>query len=88
LGGLEAEPLLAGFLGGIGEPIDPATFAEKTLAQYRPVCGTLGRRVRATTTDGRVVEGTAVDVDETGALVVETDAGRSTVGFGEVEHLR
>jgi len=88
LGGLEAEPLLAGFLGGIGEPIDPASFTTKTLARYRPLCGTLGRRVRATTTDGRAVEGTAVDVDDDGALVVEAAAGRSTVGFGEVEHLR
>lgn len=89
LGGIEAEPLLAGFLGGIGEPIDPATFAERTLNRYRPLCATIGRRVRATTTDGRAVEGTATDVGADGSLVVETPAGeRVAVGFGEVLHLR
>jgi BirA family biotin operon repressor/biotin-[acetyl-CoA-carboxylase] ligase len=88
LGGVDAEPLLAGFLGGIGEPIDPATFPHRTLARYRPMCATIGRRVRATTTAGLTVEGIAADVDEAGALVVDTVAGRTTVGFGEVHHLR
>ncbi|HEY7283370.1 MAG TPA: biotin--[acetyl-CoA-carboxylase] ligase [Actinomycetota bacterium] len=88
LGGVDAEPLLAGFLGGMGEPLDPGTFGDRTLARYRPLCATIGRRVRATTTDGRSVEGTAVDVDEAGALLMDTPEGRSTVGFGEVRHLR
>jgi BirA family biotin operon repressor/biotin-[acetyl-CoA-carboxylase] ligase len=89
LGGVEAEPLLAGFLGGIGEPIDPSTFPDRTLKRYRPVCATIGRRVRATTTAGFTVEGTATDVDADGSLVVETPAGeRVAVGFGEVHHLR
>jgi Biotin protein ligase C terminal domain len=34
------------------------------------------------------VTGEAVDVDETGALIVRTDDGLKAVGFGEVEHLR
>jgi len=88
LGGVEAEALLAGFLAGLGEPVDPATFAGRTLRRYRPLCATIGRRVRATTTEGRAVEGTAVDVDDAGALVVDTPEGRRAVGFGEVQHLR
>jgi BirA family biotin operon repressor/biotin-[acetyl-CoA-carboxylase] ligase len=63
-------------------------FAARVVRDYRLVCRTTGRRVRATTRSGHTVEGTAIDVDETGALVVETPEGRETVGFGEVEHLR
>lgn len=55
---------------------------------YRRICITLGADVRATTVDGRAVEGRAVDIDETGSLIVETGTGRETVRFGEVEHLR
>ncbi len=89
LGGVEAEPLLAGFLGGLATPADPARFAERTLGLYRPVCATIGRRVRATTTDGHTVEGSAVDVGEDGSLIVETPSGdRVAVGFGEVHHVR
>jgi biotin-(acetyl-CoA carboxylase) ligase len=50
---------------------------------------TLGRSVQAITDDGHLgVSGEAVDVDETGALIVRTDDGLKVVGFGEVEHLR
>jgi hypothetical protein len=34
------------------------------------------------------VEGTAVDLDPNGNLVIETGRGREVVGFGEVRHLR
>jgi BirA family transcriptional regulator, biotin operon repressor / biotin---[acetyl-CoA-carboxylase] ligase len=62
--------------------------AKRVLKRYRPLCATLGQRVRARTTAGDEVEGVAVDLDETGGLVVETDRGRATVRFGEVVHLR
>jgi len=52
------------------------------------VCATIGTRVRAITTEGSVVEGVAVDLDETGRLVVRSDKGSEVVRFGEVEHLR
>ena len=55
--------------------------------RYRRVCATLGRRVRARTTAGEVVEGVAEDVDELGGLVLWTASGRRLVRFGEVEHL-
>jgi hypothetical protein len=32
--------------------------------------------------------GHAVDLDAAGNLVIETEDGRETVGFGEVHHLR
>jgi BirA family biotin operon repressor/biotin-[acetyl-CoA-carboxylase] ligase len=68
------------------EPAHPA-FAGAVVEGYRRACDTLGRRVRATTTTGAVVEGEAVDVDERGALVVRTSSGLEVVRFGEVEHL-
>jgi BirA family biotin operon repressor/biotin-[acetyl-CoA-carboxylase] ligase len=48
---------------------------------------TLGRRVRVETATGPVV-GEAVDVTGAGALVVATEAGRTTVHAGDCEHLR
>ncbi len=62
--------------------------ADRILAAYRPACATLGRPVRAITVDGRVVEGVAEAIDDRGNLVVAEYLRRSTVGFGEVEHLR
>jgi BirA family transcriptional regulator, biotin operon repressor / biotin---[acetyl-CoA-carboxylase] ligase len=57
------------------------------LDAYRRVCDTLGRRIRARTTEGEEVVGVAADLDPLGGLVVETSAGRRTVAFGEVAHL-
>ncbi|HEX2032431.1 MAG TPA: biotin--[acetyl-CoA-carboxylase] ligase [Actinomycetota bacterium] len=67
-------------------PADPG-FADRVLGSYRAVCSTLGRRVRATTTEGLTVEGTAVDVDERGGLLVRVDGRVVAVAFGEVAHL-
>lgn len=63
-------------------------FSERVLERYRTVCSTLGRDVRATTTNGAVIEGTAIDVDELGGLVVRSSTGTETVRSGDVEHLR
>ncbi|ELZ45526.1 biotin--acetyl-CoA-carboxylase ligase [Halorubrum coriense DSM 10284] len=87
-----------------GEPVDRRRFAATLLERYaeltaspealdavlpawRERAATLGRRVRVDTADG-VVEGTAVDVAEPGALVVDTDEGRRRVHAGDCEHLR
>ena len=60
---------------------------DEVLSAWRERASTLGRRVRVDTADG-VVEGTAVDVAEPGALVVDTDEGRERVHAGDCEHLR
>jgi BirA family transcriptional regulator, biotin operon repressor / biotin---[acetyl-CoA-carboxylase] ligase len=68
-------------------PAHPA-FGATVLAAYRDRCATLRERVRATTTDGDVVEGVATDLKPDGGLVVERDGGdRVVVRFGDVEHL-
>ena len=41
----------------------------------------------SSTGSGAVVEGEAVDVDETGALMIRAAGGIEAVRFGEVEHL-
>jgi BirA family biotin operon repressor/biotin-[acetyl-CoA-carboxylase] ligase len=58
------------------------------LSRYRDLCATLGRAVRAELPAGTTIEGTAVDVDPTGSLVIETPTGRRTVSAGDVVHLR
>ena len=50
---------------------------------------TLGRRVRIDLGGGRVVEGLAADITDTGALVVRDDDGEElVVSVGDVVHLR
>ena len=85
----DADALLEGFLRAFSrgyQPEHPA-FAGAVVSAYREVCATLGMRVRATTSEGGAVSGTAIDVDELGGLVVETDEGTRVVRFGEVQHL-
>lgn len=60
---------------------------ETILDAWRERSGTLGQRVRIETDTGSV-RGRAVDITETGALVVETDTGREVVSASECEHLR
>jgi BirA family transcriptional regulator, biotin operon repressor / biotin---[acetyl-CoA-carboxylase] ligase len=90
LSGVEEAALLEAFLGHFAARYQPGhpAFAGAVLEGYRGVSVTLGRAVRAITDDGHLgVSGEAVDVDETGALIVRTDGGLKVVGFGEVEHL-
>ncbi len=88
--GADPSEVLGVFLEAFSQEYEPAAeaFGERVLRRYRSVCSTLGRAVRATTTEGRVVEGTAVDVDALGGLVVRSGGGWQTVRFGDVEHLR
>ena len=79
--------LLTGFLGSLRDRLQAADFPQGIVEAYRPRCGTLGRRVRATTTSGDRVEGRALDVDERGSLLVEHDGRVERVAFGQVEHV-
>jgi len=86
-GSLRVAPatLVTRFLRGLRNYREAAPAA--TLTAYRRVSATLGQRVRATTTSGELIEGTAVDLDERGGLVVERDGRREVIAFGEVVHL-
>lgn len=65
-------------------PKDPT----RLLAAYTVRCSTLGQQVRVHAPGGGTLEGTAVEVDRDGALLVDTPAGRQRVMAGDVEHLR
>jgi BirA family transcriptional regulator, biotin operon repressor / biotin---[acetyl-CoA-carboxylase] ligase len=84
------EMLLTAFLDAFAHAYRPSneSFGHDVVASYRDVCSTLGNRIRARTTGGKVVEGDAVDVDETGSLVVRVGETVERVRFGEVEHLQ
>jgi BirA family transcriptional regulator, biotin operon repressor / biotin---[acetyl-CoA-carboxylase] ligase len=83
------EELLSCFLTGFRAAYHPAdpSFGTLAVSRYRARCATIGRRVRASTVDGRVVEGTATGIDDRGGLVVEGDGAPRVVAFGEIEHL-
>ena len=54
---------------------------------YLELCATPGQDVRVAGPAGEVV-GRAVDIDETGRLVVRTDAGEEHLGAGDVVYVR
>ncbi|MDG5758952.1 biotin--[acetyl-CoA-carboxylase] ligase [Natronococcus sp. A-GB1] len=60
---------------------------EAVVPAWRELALTLGQRVRVERPTDELV-GEAVDVTDSGALVVETDDGRETVSAGDCEHLR
>ncbi|AXH95861.1 biotin--[acetyl-CoA-carboxylase] ligase [Ornithinimicrobium avium] len=55
---------------------------------YQGRCATIGRAVVVHRPDGGRTTGTAVGVDDSGALLVEGEAGRTLHHAGDVEHLR
>jgi BirA family biotin operon repressor/biotin-[acetyl-CoA-carboxylase] ligase len=63
-------------------------FGAAVLGAYRGMCETVGRRVRANTSDGAHVAGRAVGIGDRGELLVDTATGEVRVAFGEVDHLR
>ena len=65
-------------------PKDPT----RLLAAYTVRCSTLGQQVRIAAPGGGTIEGTAVEVDRSGGLVIDTAAGRQVVMAGDVEHVR
>ena len=85
IGPVDAVALLGGFLRRLRSLLEEDPDA--TVDRWRAVSATLGRRIEATTVSGRVASGVATDIDRTGALLVETDAGSVRVASGEIEHL-
>jgi len=69
---------------------DPDPVRSGLLAEYRTLCGTLGRSVRVELPGGGAVAGVAEDIDTDGRLLVrEPDAASPTpVSAGDVIHLR
>lgn len=57
-------------------------------AAYREACATIGQVVAVTGTDGTLIHGTAIAVDESGRLRVDVDGTVRAIGAGDVEHVR
>jgi BirA family biotin operon repressor/biotin-[acetyl-CoA-carboxylase] ligase len=69
---------------------DPDPERTGLLAEYRTLCGTLGRAVRVELPGGRLLAGVAEDVDADGRLLVREDGSSSSVALtaGDVIHVR
>lgn len=72
----------------IGEELRKPRDVRGLLTAYRGCLSTLGRVVRIALANGGTIEGTAVDIDADGRLLIETEMGRRTVSSGECVHLR
>lgn len=80
------EELVDDVLGRLAELVTDLAGARPA---YRKLCSTIGARVQVQLPGGGTATGTAVDVDDAGALVVEGDDGRRTVHLaGDVVHVR
>ena len=81
----------ADLLGDLLDALDAELLAIEAglspLPRYRQACATLGTTVGVETATGRV-EGLAIEIDDLGALVIETTAGRVALTSGEVVRLR
>jgi len=77
--------LLAATLSGFGARMEEP---QNALDDYRAMCDTLGRAVRVERNDAPTLEGEAVGITDTGALVLETSSGPAVIAAGDVVHLR
>lgn len=79
--------LLAALLDGLDAELVAIEAGTSPLPRYRAACATLGSDVSVETGSGRV-EGRAVDIDDHGALVIQTAAGRVALTSGEIVRVR
>lgn len=85
IGRVDEEALVSSFLRALRALIEGP--ADGVVAAWRAVGASLGRPVEAITVGGAAVRGLAADLDDTGALLVDTAEGRARVAFGEIVHL-
>jgi BirA family biotin operon repressor/biotin-[acetyl-CoA-carboxylase] ligase len=79
--------LFARLLDALSEEIGAIEAGRSPLPRYRARCRTLGADVTVAVGE-RTIDGRAVDLDDDGALVVETGDGRVRVASGEVTAVR
>lgn len=86
---VDRSALLGVLLGRlVGRYEDWRTDPDGLAAAYSAASVTLGRDVRAELPSGATLEGTAVDIDRSGRLVVRNESGETPVGAGDVVHVR
>jgi BirA family biotin operon repressor/biotin-[acetyl-CoA-carboxylase] ligase len=79
--------LLAALIDELAARYDEWRSGADLRAAYLELCRTPGQQVRVAVPSGEVV-GEAVDVDESGRLVVRTESGEEHLGAGDVVHVR
>lgn len=79
--------LLASLLDALDVELVALEAGASPLQRYREACLTLGTEVRVDTADG-LIEGTATDIDEAGALVIQAATGPVVLTSGELVRLR
>jgi BirA family biotin operon repressor/biotin-[acetyl-CoA-carboxylase] ligase len=91
-GGTDREPLVKELLRSFSRRyrafLDAAGAADAVMPAYRAVCETIGMEVRVELPGGRTVTGRAVDVDDSGQLVVDSDGATASWSAGDVTHVR
>jgi BirA family biotin operon repressor/biotin-[acetyl-CoA-carboxylase] ligase len=87
---VDRDALLAAFLDQLearDSALASAAGRERTLADYRDRCETLGRQVRVTLPGGRTQAGVAVGVDDSGRLVLDADGTATVLSVADVEQV-
>lgn len=85
---IDRDALLGRLVEALATEIEAVEAGVSPLPRYRERCATLGTAVRVATADG-VVSGRAIDLDSTGALVVEAaDGDVQVLATGEVLRVR
>lgn len=79
--------LLDRLLGSLSDEVRSIELGASPIARYRARCITVGQRVEVVVGEN-VVSGLASEIDETGALVIESDGGRTALTGGEVRSVR
>ena len=91
---VDRNALLAAVLDALAELLDGWRTAGGDVqrsglrSRYLAACATIGTRVRLELPGGGTVTGTAVDVDDGGAIVLEADGQQASYAAGDVVHLR
>jgi BirA family biotin operon repressor/biotin-[acetyl-CoA-carboxylase] ligase len=80
--------VLDAVIGSIDALLPLLQDVESLRRAYAGECVTLGREVRVDVPAGPPLTGTAVDIDATGRLVLQTASGEVAVGAGDVVHVR
>lgn len=92
-GSTDREPLVKELLRSFSRRYrtfrDAGGVADAVMPAYRSVCETIGVQVRVELPGGRTVTGRAIDVDDSGQLVVEdSDGATARWSAGDVTHVR
>lgn len=76
------------FCSAGGDPESPGGGEPSLLQQAREHTLTLGAHVAMHLPDGRVITGTAEDIDDQGRILVRSDGALTAYSVGDIEHLR